>query len=155
MLSGRLVRELGELADQLLEHEAHLGVADDLGVQVDPRELLGHEVEQVRLRELVDLRVELEALEDVPHRSGEALDVRAQVLRDVVLVAHQLLQVERRRVEEELPGLLEQEGLGVQARGLSQRLFGQHRGLRGFESTQSRRRRTVKGRMTLPYSDCL
>ena len=41
MLAGRLVRQFGELADQLLEDEAHLGVVDDVGVQVDAGELLG------------------------------------------------------------------------------------------------------------------
>jgi hypothetical protein len=66
------------------------------------------------LAEPVDLRRELEALEDVAHRRRERLDVGAQVLADVVLVAHQLLQVERRRVVEVLPGLLEQERLGVE-----------------------------------------
>jgi hypothetical protein len=64
-------------------------------MQVDVRELLGHEVEQARLVEPVDLRVELEALEDVPHGRGEALHVRAQVLADVVRRAHELPQVER------------------------------------------------------------
>ena len=116
VLSGGLVRELGELADQLLEDRAHLRVADDLGVQVDVGELLGDEVEQPGLGEPVDLGVELEALEDVAHGGRERLHVGAQVLADVVLVAHQLLQVERRGVVEELARLAEQERLGVQAR---------------------------------------
>ncbi len=93
---------------------AHLGVADDLGVQVDVGELLGDQVEQPGLGEPVDLGVELEALEDVAHGGRERLHVGAEVLADVVLVAHQLLQVERRRVVEELAGLLQQERLGVQ-----------------------------------------
>ena len=49
VLAGRLVRELGELADQLLEDEPHLGVADGLGMQVDVGELLGDQIEQPHL----------------------------------------------------------------------------------------------------------
>jgi hypothetical protein len=112
---------------------AHLRVAHHLGVQVDVRELLGDQVEQPGLGEPVDLRVELEALEDVAHRGRERLDVGAQVLADVVLVAHQLLQVERRRVVEELARTCEQERLGVEP-GLGRaRLLGQHGGLGRLE----------------------
>ena len=50
VLSGRLVREFRELADQLLEDEAHLRVADLVRVEVDVRELLGDLIEQLRLR---------------------------------------------------------------------------------------------------------
>jgi hypothetical protein len=38
-----------ELADQLLEDRAHLGVRDRLRVQVDSGELLRHQVEQAAL----------------------------------------------------------------------------------------------------------
>ena len=141
VLPGRLVGEFGELADQLLEHRAHLGVADDVGVQVDVGELLGHQVQQPGLGEPVDLGVEVEALEDVAHGGRERLHVGAQVLADVVLVAHQLLHVERRRVVEELAGLAEQERLGVQAGLLRLRpASAEHGGLVG-SSTQSSRRK--------------
>ena len=79
VLAGRLVREFGELADQLLEDEAHLGIVDDVGVKVDAGELLGDQIEQVRLGEPVDLDGELEALEDVADVGREALHVGAQV----------------------------------------------------------------------------
>jgi hypothetical protein len=156
VLSGGLVRQLGELADQLLEHRAHLRVAHHLGVQVDVRELLGHQVEQPGLVEPVDLRVEVEALEDVAHRRRERLDVLAQVLADVVLVAHQLLQVERRRVVEVLPDFLSRNGSGFKPAlsALEDARSSSTATLVG-SSTQSRRRSTVNGRMTLPYSDCL
>ena len=133
VLSGGLVGELGELADELLEDRAHLRVADGVGVEVDVGELLGDEVEQLGLGEPVDLGVELEALEDVAHRGREGLHVGAQVLADVVLVAHELLQVERRRVVEELAGLPQQEGLGVQPGLLARGQLGEHGGLGGFE----------------------
>ncbi len=133
MLPGGLVADFGELADQLLEHPAHGGVVHGLRVQVDVRELLGDQIEQVGLGQPLDLRVEVEALEDVPGRGGEALEVGVQVLPDVVLVAQKLAEVERTRVVEALTGLAQQEGVGVQAGAGFGLVLGQHRGLRGFE----------------------
>ena len=133
VLPGGLIGELGKLADQLLEHRAHPGIAHHLRVQVDVRELLGDQIEQTGLGEAVDLQVELEALEDVPHRRRKRLDVGAQVLADVVLVAHQLFQVERRGVVEELAADFEEERLGIQAGRLAFRFFRQDRRLAGFQ----------------------
>ena len=90
VLAGRLVGEFRELADQLLEDEAHLCVADLVGVQVDAGELLGDLIEQPALGQPVDLGGEVEPLEDVADGGRERLDVGEQVLADVVLVAHQL-----------------------------------------------------------------
>jgi hypothetical protein len=56
-------------------------------MEVDGGELLGHQIEQSGLRQAVDLHVKIEVLEDVAHRGRERLDVGAQVLADVVLVA--------------------------------------------------------------------
>ncbi|BBO32087.1 hypothetical protein PLANPX_1699 [Lacipirellula parvula] len=42
VLAGGLVGEFRELPDQLLEHGPHLRVADNVGVEVDVGELLGH-----------------------------------------------------------------------------------------------------------------
>ena len=105
MLSGGLIGNFGELADQFLEHGAHLGIADGLGMQVDVGELLGHQIQQSGLGQPVDLGMEVEGLEDVAHGGRKRLDVREQVLLDVVLIAHQLLHVEGRRVEEQLTRL--------------------------------------------------
>ena len=44
VLPGGFIRFLGKLADQFLEHHAHLGVAHHLRVQVDPREALRDQV---------------------------------------------------------------------------------------------------------------
>ena len=77
VLAGRLVGEFGELADQLLEDEAHLGVVDDVGVEIDVGELLRDQIEQVRLGEPVDLDGEVEALEDVADVGGKGLHVGA------------------------------------------------------------------------------
>jgi hypothetical protein len=60
VLPGGLVGEFGELADQFLEHGAHLRVADGLRVQVDVGELLGDQVQQPGLGQPVDLGVEVE-----------------------------------------------------------------------------------------------
>jgi hypothetical protein len=133
MLAGGLVGQLGKLADQFLEDRAHLGVADHLGVQVDIGELFGDEIEQPGLGQLVDLGVKVEALEDVPHCRRECLHVGSQVLADVVLVAHQLLEVERRRVVEELAGLAQQEGFRVQPGCLAGLLLGKDSDLGRFQ----------------------
>lgn len=126
---------IGELADQFLEHRTHLRVADDVRVEVDADELLGEEVEQPALRQPVDLRVEFEALEDVAHFRREGLDVSAQVLGDVVLVADQGFQVERRGVVEVLPRDAQQEGRRVEASLLAHFLFEQDTELGRFENT--------------------
>ena len=125
VLPGGLIGKLGELADEFLEDRAHLRIAHDLGVEVDVGELFRDKVEQAGLRQLVDLRVKLEALEDVPHRRRERLHVGAQILADVVLVAHELFQVERRGVVEELAGFPQEEGLRIQPGGLAFRLLRQ------------------------------
>ena len=95
VFARRRIGGFGKLADQLLEHQTHLGVAHHLGVQVDLGELLGDEVKKISLLKAFDLPVKLEALEDLSHRWGERLDVAAQVFADVVLIAHQPLHVER------------------------------------------------------------
>ena len=53
----------------------------------------------------------------------------------MVLVDHQLLQVERQRVVEKLPRLAQQKGFGVQPGFLSCRLLGQNRCLGGLQHT--------------------
>jgi len=78
VFTGGLVRDFRELADQFLEHEAHLVVVHRLGVQVDLAELLGHLVEQPALVQAIDLGVEVEALEQVAHLRRESLDVAEQ-----------------------------------------------------------------------------
>jgi hypothetical protein len=65
VLPGGFVGGFRELANQLLEHQAHLDVGDGVWVQVDLGELLGHQVQQFVLVELVDLEEEAEPFEDV------------------------------------------------------------------------------------------
>ena len=67
VLAGGFVGQLGELADQLLEHGAHIGVADHARVQVDLAELFGHLIEQAGPGQALDLGLKFEVLEDVAH----------------------------------------------------------------------------------------
>jgi hypothetical protein len=78
-----------------------------------------HEVEDVRLVHLLDLGFELEVLEDALDVRREALDVADQVLVDVVRVALQLREVERRVVVEALARDLVQRGVERLARELA------------------------------------
>ena len=101
-LVGLLVRE----PDQLLEHQAHLDVADRARMEVGLRELLGHCEQLVLLGQFVERLVELEALEDVPHVGGEPRQVRTEVRAKILRVGDELGEVERGGVVELVPGRL-------------------------------------------------
>ena len=92
--------------------------------QVDAGELLGGQDSRLAFARL-DLRVEVEALEDVVHSRREGVDVAVEVLADAILIAGQLLHPRRLGVAETLPGPVQQERLGVQAGGAS--LFARRR----------------------------
>ncbi len=154
MLPGGLVGDFCELANELFEYQSHLGVGDRLGMEVDVGELFGDQVEELRLGQPIDLGLEFEPLENIANGRGKALNVGVEVFTDVILVPHELLHVERRRVIEELAGLLEQKRLRFSPAAF--RFSNSAKTERLVASkTQSNRRSTVNGRMTLPYSDCL
>jgi hypothetical protein len=132
---GGFVGEFGEFADQFFKDRPHLSIADGRRVKIDVGELFGDEVEEARFGELVDLGVELKALEDIADGRREGLNVRAEVFADVVLVAHELFHVERGRVVEVLAGFAEEEGFGVDARLLSESEFDEDSRLGRFEHT--------------------
>jgi hypothetical protein len=90
--------------------------------------------------------VELEVLEDAAHVRREALDVADQVLVDVVGVALQLLEVERRVVVEALAGGLVElvERVAFELAALARSYSARTLALVGA-STQSKRRSTVMG----------
>ena len=67
MLTGGFVGEFGELANQFLEHRAHVGVADALWVQVDLAEFFAHLVQQAGLGQALHLSLEFEVLENIAH----------------------------------------------------------------------------------------
>jgi hypothetical protein len=134
MLSGGLVGDFSEFADELFEDQTHLAVGDFGGMEVDLGEALGDHIEQAGFGEAVDLGVELEALEDIAHGGREGLNVGEEVFADVVLVAHQLLHVEGRGVAEALPGFAKQERLGVEALLFAGGVFGEDGGLGGLQN---------------------
>ena len=78
-------------------------------VQIHVAELGDDKIKDVRLAHLLDFVVELEILEDAADVGGEAIDVAGQVLVDVVGVAFEFLEVERRVVVEALAGGLVEE----------------------------------------------
>jgi hypothetical protein len=134
MLSRRFVRQFREPPDELLEHVAHLGVVDFVGVQVDACEPLGDEVEQLVLGEPVDVGHEVEPLENITNGGREALNVCVEILGNVVLIAHELAHVERRHVGEALSGLAKDERLRVQPGGLLLGVLGKDRPLGGLQN---------------------
>ena len=112
VFSCSLIGEFRELSDQLLEDKSHLGVAHRLWVQVDLRKLLSDQIQQVGFLKVVHLKVELEALKDVPYCRAECLDVGAQVFADVVRITHQPLHVQCGAVAKELICLCSMNGSG-------------------------------------------
>ena len=103
VLTGGLVRQLRELADQFLVEVAHLDVRHDVGVQVDVGELADDLVQQVGPSQPVDLDAEVELVDDVPGGLGEAPDVQLERVGDRVRVVQQLGEGQRRGVVELLP----------------------------------------------------
>ena len=152
VLAGVLVQRLVELPDQLLEDRAHRRVVDLVRVQVDVLEALQHLEEQPRLVELADGVVEVELLQHLAHVRAEAGDVVAQVGGEVRRVGEELLEVVAGGVVEGEAGDLAElrvevlELLAPAARPACASTFSLVPA-----STQSRRRRTVSGRMTSWY----
>jgi hypothetical protein len=90
VLASRFVRKLSEAPNQLLEHGTHLGVADDLGVQIDVRELLSNEVQEARFLESIDRRTHFAmAQQDVRYYlNGMLLEVEGGLFRAVATDGH-------------------------------------------------------------------
>lgn len=103
-------------------------------MKVDPGELLGDLVEEAVLREALDLGGEIEPLENVPHRGRERLIVGEQVLADMVLIAHELAHIEGGRVVETLPGLAQEERVGIEPRLRLVGELGEHGRLGGLQN---------------------
>ena len=79
VFAGVVIGGLGELADQVLKHQAHVVVGQAAGVQVNAAELLRHQVQQVGTFQLDQPVVEAEVLEDLPGVGREAGQVLLQV----------------------------------------------------------------------------
>ncbi len=133
VVASGLVGQFVEAADEVLEDEPHLLVRHRVRVQVYVAELGDDEVEDVRLAHALDLRFELEEIEDVADVLREALDVADEVLLDVVGVTLQPLEVERRVIVEALAGGIVQmgiEGVTFQSAPLAPLELGQNLGFR-------------------------
>ena len=102
VLARRLVAHFREAAQQFLEKQPHLVVADRVRVQVDVGKLFGDEVEQVGLVQALDGRGEVEAQEDVLHFDGEGPHVGLQVVAQVLGVSQELRQAFGEEIEEGL-----------------------------------------------------
>jgi hypothetical protein len=131
-------------------------VVDDRGVKVDLREALDYEIQDVGFVQPGDLLGQLEALdEDLADVSGEALDVAVDVGGDVVRVALEAVEIELRDVVKVNPG----DAVEDRRRSLTLPLLSLACWARTLSlvsaKTQSRRRKTVNGRITLPKSCCL
>ena len=129
MIARGLVGQFVEAADEVLEEQPHVVVADVVGVQVQVAELGDDEVEEVGLAHPLYLVGELEILEDAADVGGEAVDVTGEVLVNVVGVALELLEGERRVIVEPLAGRFAEElveGFVVQPAALPLLVFAEH-----------------------------
>ncbi len=150
VLARLLVVLLVEAADELLEDRAHrvvveagmlhraVAVQHGVGAQVDVRreELLDQRAERVRFREARDLVAELEALEDVLHVGGEAIEIGLEVGAELLLAGSGLERAkgELRGVVERLAGFLAEGSVLMDDPRLVERgLHGEHGRLGRFE----------------------
>ena len=154
VLAGGLVRVLGELADQLLEDVAHLDVATPSGWRSILRELAQHQVEQVRLRRAASICASNLNVSKMSRTLGEKPRCRRAGSRRCwpgrrgasrSRAATCCRTAARRLCSRTARGSARPSRAWPSASTAS--LVG--------SSTQSRRRSTVSGRITLPYSDCL
>lgn len=136
VITGGLVGQFVELADEVLEDEPHLLIGHRPRMQVHIAELGNDEVKDVGLAHPLDLGFKLEVVEDAADVGRETLDVADEVLLDVVGVALQLLEIERRVVVEALTGGLVEcgvKGIALKLAALAAFVRGQHLALRGRE----------------------
>ena len=106
MCSGLLVVTLRELADQLLEDVTHVDARNLVGTEVGFRgaELLDDQVKQSVIGQLVNLLLEIHAVDDVDDVLREVVQIRLKVVLDVVRVGQQRLEGETAQVVELLSG---------------------------------------------------
>jgi hypothetical protein len=143
MVARRLIGQFVEAADEVLEDESHLLVRHCIRVQVHITELRDDEEQEVRLTHLFDLALELEEIENGADIGREPFDVADEMLCDVVRVALQFLEVERRMIVETLTGGIVEhpvEGVVIEPAAFAPLVFRQHFCLRrsqhAIEATQ-------------------
>lgn len=102
VLTGCLVRCLGELSDEFLVDVAHVGVADRRRAQVDLRvaEAFDYQEQQVVVVQVLYAVEDLELVEDVGDFGRERRDVLGQVLADAISIREEPAHRELARVVE-------------------------------------------------------
>ncbi len=103
VFSGRLVGHFRKAPEEFLEQQAHLVVAEGVGMQVEAGEFLGDEIQQPRLVQPLDGRGEIEAGKDVLHVPRKCPHVCLQVIAQIVRIAEQSRQVLGEQIEKGLP----------------------------------------------------
>ena len=100
--SGLLVVGLGKPLNQVLKNIAHINGTDlfRLHIRLVRAEVHDNLIEQSGLLHAVDLGVEVHACEDVLHIVGEAIEISAEVIVDVLWVCPQSLEGERAGIVE-------------------------------------------------------
>jgi len=104
VLAGVLIAGFVEFADELFEDQAHLGIADGTGVQVDVFEALHDQIKQIRFVKSLDRIIEVEAFNDFAHVFAEAGDVIAQVIRQLRRVSQEKVKVVTRSTVKGIAG---------------------------------------------------
>jgi hypothetical protein len=137
VVTRRLIGLFVEAPDQVLEQQSHFNVVHRAWVEVDLAELSDHQKQDVVLAHALDFVGEIEALEDAFYVVRETVDVRREVQVDVVWVAHQLGEAQRRMVVKPLAGLLVQDAVTRFAKLLALDFFelGEDSGLGAFQHT--------------------
>ena len=105
VVAGGLVRGLVELADDVLERVAHVGVGDDVRMQVDGLEGRDDLAQEPRLLQGEDLLLEVEVLEHIDI-GREPVEVVGEVVRQPVGVGQQVGEGVVRGVVERSAGRL-------------------------------------------------
>ena len=85
--SGRIVG-LIEAADQILEQQPHLNIADRFGMQIDLGKATDDQVQHIGVPHALNLGGEIEvAVKDVTHIRREAVDIGLEMLVQIICIA--------------------------------------------------------------------
>ena len=109
VVPGGLIRQLVEAPDKVLEQQSHLDVINFIHMKIYLAEFGDDQIKDVRLAHLFDFSRELEVLEDTANIFGKSVNVRDQVLVDIVWITLELLKVKQRMVVKLLTRSLVQE----------------------------------------------
>jgi hypothetical protein len=103
VLAGIFVGLFIEFSDEFFKDSPHRMVVHTVGVKVNRAELLYQQEEQALLVQQVDVIPETEVVDDIPHVLGKPIDVRDEVLPDVLGVVQELAEIELGNVVKGMP----------------------------------------------------